>query len=208
MTDTDINSLIDDGKSINSIYAKCLDIKLQGIDSIHPDIVEYIYMFERDQLFIVNLTKYFELEFSESIEAGVFESSLMTFIENGCGHDCIELFDSIYNAKCKEILINLDPHNERVKNSTLLDRINNGEIKPRDLAFLKPWQLNPISWKNPLMKREILENVYDNQATSDLYTCGKCGSKKFKTVQKQTRSADEGVTTFVRCTVCYNTFKK
>jgi DNA-directed RNA polymerase subunit M/transcription elongation factor TFIIS len=37
--------------------------------------------------------------------------------------------------------------------------------------------------------------------------CHKCGSKKTYSFSKQTRSADESTTVFVRCSQCNNTFK-
>lgn len=37
--------------------------------------------------------------------------------------------------------------------------------------------------------------------------CGKCGSKKTFSFQKQTRSIDEGATTFAQCAVCKNSWR-
>lgn len=40
-----------------------------------------------------------------------------------------------------------------------------------------------------------------------IYTCRKCGSKKTQSWEKQTRSADEPMTTFVVCTNCKHNWK-
>lgn len=47
----------------------------------------------------------------------------------------------------------------------------------------------------------------DNQASTDMFRCGKCGERKCKYYQKQTRSADEPMTTFVTCVNCNNHWK-
>lgn len=44
-------------------------------------------------------------------------------------------------------------------------------------------------------------------ATTDMFRCGKCKQRKCTYYQMQTRSADEPMTTFVRCTVCSNRWK-
>jgi len=56
------------------------------------------------------------------------------------------------------------------------------------------------------MKKEI-ERTVQNVATTDMFRCGKCGQRKCTYYQMQTRSADEPMTTFVRCTVCPNRWK-
>ena len=43
---------------------------------------------------------------------------------------------------------------------------------------------------------------------TDLYKCYKCKERKCKVIQLQTRSADEPMTNFITCLVCFNTFTK
>lgn len=42
------------------------------------------------------------------------------------------------------------------------------------------------------------------EAETDAFECGKCKQRKCRYYQKQTRSADEPMTTFVTCTNCNN----
>ena len=86
----------------------------------------------------------------------------------------------------------------------LVDKKNLQEI-------LKNIKDQKIGWKNP-----IYDNISDKIQEFDEYLvkpfevvegviqCGKCGSKKTWSVQKQTRSSDEPMTTFSRCVECGN----
>lgn len=47
----------------------------------------------------------------------------------------------------------------------------------------------------------------DNEAETDQFRCGRCGQRKTKYYQLQTRSADEPMTTFVTCINCGNRWK-
>lgn len=47
----------------------------------------------------------------------------------------------------------------------------------------------------------------DTEAETDQFKCGRCGKRKCKYYQLQTRSADEPMTTFVTCVNCGNRWK-
>jgi DNA-directed RNA polymerase subunit M/transcription elongation factor TFIIS len=50
---------------------------------------------------------------------------------------------------------------------------------------------------------EVTEKIRQlNNTVDSIYDCAKCGSKKVKTVLKQTRRADEGITEFNTCLSC------
>jgi transcription elongation factor S-II len=91
-------------------------------------------------------------------------------------------------------------------NNSLLYNIQNKIIKPEMCAFLSPQQINPNKWIDLLEKQKNKEDIEKNMATTDLYTCRKCGGKKFKIRVMQTRSADEPSTKFVTCLTCHNVF--
>lgn len=90
----------------------------------------------------------------------------------------------------------------------LLDRILKNEIKVTDIAFMEHHELDPISREiiiNNYMKDFFREEKEDE--AEGLFTCGKCKTKKTTYTQKQTRSADEPMTTFVLCKNCGNRWK-
>ena len=92
-------------------------------------------------------------------------------------------------------------------NDTLLHSIENKSILPIYLAFLDPVQLNPKVWTNILEKKRICDEIMKNTSSTNVYTCHRCGNNKCTVQQIQTRSADEPMTTFVTCLVCFNKFK-
>jgi hypothetical protein len=91
----------------------------------------------------------------------------------------------------------------RLFGADLLDN----KINPAYVAFMSPAQLHPQKWLYWVKKKEYKEIRKNSIVYSDAYKCFKCGERKTKVTQAQTRSADEPMTTFVTCLVCYNTFK-
>ena len=64
----------------------------------------------------------------------------------------------------------------------------------------------PEHWKELIDKKRIRErNDRNNEhlcASTDMFTCNKCKSKKCTYYELQTRSADEPATIFVTCINC------
>lgn len=83
---------------------------------------------------------------------------------------------------------------------------NNIEKKLRDIYDLR------IFWFNDMYKefRDLEFNI-DFPPKIDIeegvLQCIKCGSKKTISFQRQTRSADEGMTTYAQCVECNNRWK-
>jgi DNA-directed RNA polymerase subunit M/transcription elongation factor TFIIS len=89
--------------------------------------------------------------------------------------------------------------------SSIEDKIKNGELTPQNLAFMSHQEMNPKTWKSLIdnkIKRDA--NKYSNnlQASTDMFTCKKCKSKRTTYYELQTRSADEPATIFVTCLDC------
>ena len=67
--------------------------------------------------------------------------------------------------------------------------------------------MNSSIWKEVIDKKKLEDKLkYEPKpiATTDMFKCGKCKKRKCTYYQLQTRSADEPMTTFVRCVECGN----
>ena len=103
-----------------------------------------------------------------------------------------------------------DPEN------SLLDILVNGEILPEDLTMMNDIEL--FSERQKAQQREKDAIRYrDNQdrtiittfagvPTTD-YQCEQCNSRNAHYIEKQTRSADEPMTLFIRCDQCGNQWR-
>lgn len=108
-------------------------------------------------------------------------------------------FVLIYSNKLKTILANL--------NSETIERLANGELNSKRIAYYSAQELAPSKWKTLIENKERQDkNKYEPviQASTDVFTCGKCREKKCTYSQQQIRSSDEAITTFVTCLVCDN----
>jgi transcription elongation factor S-II len=87
----------------------------------------------------------------------------------------------------------------------LLEQIKNREIKPENVAFMTHQELNPEHWKEYIerkIKRDSSKYTTNIEASTDMFTCKKCKSKKCTYYELQTRSADEPTTVFITCLDC------
>ena len=141
---------------------------------------------KRDQIIlqISNIVK--DLDIAFEIEAGIFEFTLVYCILKNVSED---LFPAVYNDKFNDVKLNLDPKSH-LKNGTLLKRIQNGKIKPQEIAFLDPKELHPPNWEKYNQKKELIDYKKNNLAATDLYQCYKCKERKCQVMQLQTRCAD------------------
>jgi len=109
------------------------------------------------------------------------------------------MFCEIYTSRLKTIMINI------MKNKDLAQQIQSGEITPKSLAFMTHQELCPEKWRDRIeakIKRERSKLNTNTEAMTDMFTCGKCKSKKCTYYEMQTRSADEPATIFVTCLDC------
>jgi transcription elongation factor S-II len=107
-------------------------------------------------------------------------------------------FSQLYLDRLKTIYVNL-------KNPALLHSLQSGEILPQNLPFMTHQEFAPDKWKTLLdqkMKRDIAKYDKKIEASTDMFTCKKCHSKKCTYYELQTRSADEPATIFVTCLDC------
>jgi transcription elongation factor S-II len=107
-------------------------------------------------------------------------------------------FTQIYVDRLRSIYINL-------KSPDLLEQIKNNEIQTKNVAFMTHQELNPEHWKEYIdrkIKRDSSKYTTNIEASTDMFTCKKCKSKKCTYYELQTRSADEPTTVFITCLDC------
>jgi transcription elongation factor S-II len=107
-------------------------------------------------------------------------------------------FVQLYIDKLRSMYINL-------KNPEILEHIKNGEILPQNVAFMTHQEYKPESWSDMLtkkMKRDESKFTNTIEASTDMFTCKKCKSKRSTYYELQTRSADEPSTIFITCLDC------
>ena len=103
------------------------------------------------------------------------------------------LFAQIYRDRLYSIFTNL-------KKEELQQKLNSKEVTPQQLAFMTHQELDPSHWKVLIerkIKRDSNRFTKKVQASTDMFTCRKCKSKKCTFYELQTRSADEPATIFV-----------
>ena len=98
-----------------------------------------------------------------------------------------------------------------LKQDCFLHRIRNGEIAPEQVAFLSHHDMNPLRWQTSIEKKMMRDASRYNtniQASTDMYTCRRCKSKKTTYYEVATRSADEQMTIFITCLNCGKNWKQ
>jgi transcription elongation factor S-II len=91
----------------------------------------------------------------------------------------------------------------------LLQKYKSGEIGPEALATMTHLEMNPDRWRTYIEKRMKRESQStEERASTDMFTCKKCRSKKCSYYELQTRSADEPTTIFITCLDCGKNWKQ
>lgn len=107
-------------------------------------------------------------------------------------------FAQLYTDHLRSMYINL-------KNESLLSQIKNRELEPQTVAFMTHQELCPDHWRLLIerkIKRDASKYTTNIEASTDMFTCKKCKSKKCSFMELQTRSADEPATIFITCLDC------
>jgi len=109
------------------------------------------------------------------------------------------LFAQIYITRLKTIYHNLNTL------SPVMEQLKSKEITPQSVAFMTHQEFRPDQWRELIekkMKRDASKYTDNTQASTDIFTCKKCRSKRCTYYELQTRSADEPATIFVTCLDC------
>lgn len=141
---------------------------------------------------------------SINIERGVFNYSL----KEANNKKIIKKWENprfvqIYLDRLRSIYINF-------KNPTFLNQVKSNEIPPQSIAFMTHQEINASHWRvliDQKMARDANKYTNNIQASTDMFTCKKCKSKRCTYYELQTRSADEPATIFITCLDCGKNWK-
>ncbi len=154
-------------------------------------IDEIVYTEMKNKLF-----EFFEEETLERVMEGLVEFTIK-YIET---NDCSFLINNIFSDKVNEII-------ETMQTSEYLgNMITGGYVLPEELGYMKPHELCPERYKN-IIEKKAYEHKQRKNKGSNIFSCKKCKQSNCDVTQKQTRSADEPATTFVKCLECGFSFK-
>ena len=149
-------------------------------------------------------------DISSRIELSIFE-----YTKEKAQNNCIlndindKHFRRIYMNKTMSLYNNIDKKSY-IGNKDLLGNIKKKKIDIDNIAYLSPQELFKKRWEKYLNKQKAEEDfLYSvgKENITDEFTCMRCKKNKTSYYQLQTRSADEPMTTFVRCINCGNRWK-
>jgi len=101
------------------------------------------------------------------------------------------------------------------RNKVLRDKVLSGAISATDLVRMTPDAMKTaesLKIEEELALESFKDRMTADSTTisheSDEFQCGKCKAKKVSYYQKQTRSADEPMTTFITCLACRHQWRE
>jgi DNA-directed RNA polymerase subunit M/transcription elongation factor TFIIS len=113
-------------------------------------------------------------------------------------------FVNLYIDRLRSVYMNL-------KNPQFLEKIKLKEIPAEKVASMTHYEMFPSHWEESLEKKMMRDASRLNtniQASTDMYTCKRCKSKKTTYYEVATRSADEQMTIFITCLDCGKNWKQ
>ena len=147
---------------------------------------------------ILNVSGGTEMSVVVNLEKGIFNYSIQEATKAKVVKKWENpIFVQVYVDRLRTILANLP---------AMRALLQSGEVLPQAVAFMTHQEFRPDRWKELLdqkMKRDASKFRADViEASTDMYTCKKCKSKRCTYYEMQTRSADEPATVFITCLDC------
>ena len=158
---------------------------------------------ERIKEIIMSFDKTMDLDLcqtvSKNIEIGIFnytiqianDKNIIKKWEN-------KIFVQLYIDRLRSIYTNLE-------NKSFLQKIVNGAVEIEKIAFMTHQEFDPEKWKELLEQKVKIDasKLADTiEASTDVYLCRKCKTRKCTYTSVQIRSSDEPMTIFVTCLTC------
>ena len=112
-------------------------------------------------------------------------------------------FVQIYIDRLRSVYTNM-------KHPAFIQMIISDEISAKQVGFITHQEMCPDRWRELIaqkVKRDQSRFTQNIEASTDMFTCKKCKSKRCTYYELQTRSADEPATIFITCLDCGKQFK-
>jgi transcription elongation factor S-II len=147
----------------------------------------------------------FITKLSKNIEKGIFNYA----IKESTNRKIIKKWENryfvqLYLDRLKTVFVNLKT------NPILVQKLVIGEITPEIFAFMTHQEMCPDQWNDLIalkIKRDESKYVNRVEASTDMYQCRKCKSRKCTYYSVQVRSADEPMSVFITCSNCSHNFR-
>lgn len=156
-------------------------------ENVHKNLSKQYSVFSGIENFFVNLEKGI---FNYAIKEATSKKIIKKW-EN-------KAFVQLYTDRLRTVFLNL-------KNAEFRELVLTDNIEPHVIAFMTHQEMNPNRW-NSLIQQKVLRDksklTTNIEASTDMYTCKKCKSKRCTYYELQIRSADEPATIFVTCLDC------
>jgi len=166
---------------------------------------------ENPEEFRARIRERFETYFTDHAHAINIEKGIFNYTIKECRNRKIikkwnnPNFVLLYTDRVRTLLNNISKND-------IISKIENNDILPQVFAAeMTHQEMNPEHWKTLLEKKSMLDaSKFDTElvANTDMFTCGKCKSKKCNYYTLQTRSADEPETIFITCLDCGKNWKR
>jgi transcription elongation factor S-II len=115
---------------------------------------------------------------------------------------------SEYKMKLMSLVFNLkNPKNPDLRASLLNGAVTASRLCSMDVKEMASAELKSVREKFTAYHLEAAKLMKNNQTSTDMFKCGKCGGRETTYYQMQTRSADEPMTTFHSCQKCGHRWK-
>jgi DNA-directed RNA polymerase subunit M/transcription elongation factor TFIIS len=177
----------------------------------------HYYTIARPEVFRANMAQKLakmidigEVDLDELTKLGNIEKGIYNYaIREANRRNIVKKWDNqsfvhLYMDRLRSVYINL-------KQPALVEKIRQKDILPEQVAFMSHHEMNPDIWKDIIerkMMRDASKLNCNIQASTDMYTCSRCKSKKTIYYEMATRSADEQMTIFITCLDCGKNWKR
>ena len=193
----------------NKINSICKLLKRKG-HRILQTMISALFTESKPSIFRTKIGNHFSSLFNDEKLGKNIEVSIYNYsIQEANYRQIIKKWDNpqfcdIYSARLKTILYNINT------NSEFKYHIQTNQITPTQLTHLTHQEMNPSIWKDMIemkIKRDRSRFSTNIEASTDMFQCRKCKSKKCTYYEMQTRSADEPATIFITCLDCGKNWK-